>query len=90
MGPFNVTITVRVQKKILTLNGHGHGCVFWGGSYHYKVTDQSRRISHIPTTMVALSYAIRSVSGLEGGAVVLVKPSTYLKVRHFNASFGAR
>ena len=48
MGPFNVTITVMVKKKFQTLNGLGHGWVFWARSYHYTITEQSRSISHTP------------------------------------------
>ena len=42
-----------VKKKIQTLNGLGHGWVFWARSYHYTITEQSRSISHTPAARLA-------------------------------------
>ena len=51
-------------KKVLSLNSHGHGCVFWIGSYHYTVTEKSQSISHIPPAHCTIYTVLSSLCTL--------------------------
>ena len=48
LGPFNVTIKVRVMFVGLSLNGYGHRGDILVGSTNYTVMDYSRSLSSIP------------------------------------------